>query len=324
MDRRRRKHDQDSNGGAQIYTSRNFNAKTKAAVSHILEICDLGGNFDDADNDNYWLDPEEPVSELLKTLKESGQIEAIDFDLDLEWFSKYLATDAKKTLPMDHKTPFDKKVPSGSTKRAFCIDLCNVMSQNGIKFKQINKIFEVFQRHQTSLNLPIKARNPLLKTKPGLGVSNNIQAYTGKDDGSLVIDICKNDCIAFHGVQWIKGKLIDCAKEIVCPVCCANRFSHCRFCPDLDYGQCNPFVLCGEVNTKSGMGHQGRLPEKTLFYRPITTKLLNLYKLSLMEGNEALLSYFQDKYRVTRLGWFHSVQLCFCLSDIFFPRRSCH
>eukprot|EP01034_Spumella_vulgaris_P022318 gene22318-28436_t len=48
--------------------------------------------------------------------------------------------------------------------------------------------------------------------------------------------------------------------------------------------------------------HQNRSPFKTMYYRPIAAKLLMLYKLSLTKGNEGLLHYFMEEYRVTRPG----------------------
>jgi hypothetical protein len=295
-----------------------------------LEVCGLGDCFDASESDNYWIEPtEEPVAqtyELLGNLISSGQVSEVNFNLDLEWFSNYLTKDSQNTqtaVPLDYKLPFDKFSKNGSNKRAFCIDLHSTMSQIGMKFTQINKLFEVFQRHQSSLNLPVVDKNPLLKKKKKISIKNNIRDYVGQDNGTIVIDVCRKDCIAFHGIQLIKGKLVDCSKEIICPICFSHRYSHCKSCPDLEYGQCNPFVLCQEVNTRDGMGHKYRIPEKTLFYRPITTKLLNLYKLSLLPGNEGLLNYFQDKYRVTRPGIVCSV-LSFRCSYDFRINRSYH
>lgn len=303
---RRRKQSRISEGfnGQQRSNSLRFSAETVQSVSRILEVCGLVpyDNYDHGDNDNYWM-PED-VPEILKNLEVDDQIESIDFNLDLEWFSAFLRaeTENKVILPLDFAKPFDKNCKNGSNKRAFCIDLHNVMAQSGIKFSQINKVFEVFERHQSSLDLPIVQKNPLLKKSKTASVKENIRAYVGKDNRTVVIDVCQNDCIAFHGIQQIKGKLIDCSKEIICPVCYAHRYSHCKSCADLSYSQCNPFTYCQDVKTKNGFGHSDRFPEKSLYYRPITSKLLNLYKLSLVDGNEGLLNYFQEKYRVSRPG----------------------
>jgi hypothetical protein len=309
---RRRKHDLISNNARIVGIFQRTVAETTATTKRILNLCDLGDHFDEGENDNYWISDEQDnvsVSDALKKLKACDQIETVDLRLDLEWYSCYLKLQLEniESLPVDYNAPFDKNSTKiASTKRAFCIDLHNVMSQTGVKFSQINRIFEVFQRHQTSLNLPTLTRNPLLSIKKDISVKNNIKSYVGKDTGTIAIDVCKNDCIAFHGVQNIKGRMIDCSKEIICPVCSCHRYSHCTnpLCSDLDYSKCNPFVFCEEVNSrhKDGFGHQDRTPEKILFYRPITSKLLHLYKLSLLDGNEALLGYFLEKNRVTRPG----------------------
>jgi hypothetical protein len=305
---RRRWNSLQGSGGSGL---ERYSVDTVKAVSKILKICDLDNPLlvteDNCDNDNgddYHMDGTDgnETSKIVQTM----ELQSFNIGVNLEWFSRYLTAESeiRDILPADHGQPFEKFRKGGSTKRAFSIDLQNVMSQNGIKFDHINKIFEVLQRHQSSLDLPVIDKNPLLRKNPTTSVKNNIKSYVGQDSGTITIDVCPNDCIAYHGIQCVKGEMIDCSKLMTCPFCPADRYSHCSSpnCKDLDYNKCSPFLLCPEVNTRDGFGHQNRKPEKTLFYRPITSKLLQMYKLSLLEGNDGFLNYFQDKYRVTRPG----------------------
>jgi hypothetical protein len=227
----------------------------------------------------------------------------VDFSIEKNWFTFFLEQEAENVaiLPRDYNVVFDKYSSLKTTKRAFSIDLQNVMSQHGIKFSQINEIFEVFKRHTTSLNLPILKPNPLLNKPKTSAVKNNLSAYAGKDNRTVVIDVCEKDCVAFHGTQSLDGHLVDFSKLLHCPVCESPRYSHCSHpkCKDKEYLECDPFLCDTDGNH---LHHQKRTPLKTLFYRPITAKLLSLYKKSLTPGNEGLLRYFLPKYRVTREG----------------------
>ena len=313
---KRRYHHQVSFASANNSKKTKHSAQTAQAVAKILKICDLatppqehdyGENFDNSESDNYWLDEEQhQTTKIVNQLLAEDQIESIDFTLNIEWFKEFLRIESENMdiLPLDHSKPFEKHSKTGSSKRSFCIDLQNVISQAGVKFTQINKIFEVLQRHQNSLNLPIINKNPLLKNKHNGNIKNNLRAYVGRDNGTIEIDVCTNDCMAFHGLQMFEGQMVDCSKLITCLYCPSKRYSHCNNpqCADLDYQHCNPHIICPEINTKNGFGHSNRKPQKVLYYRPITARLLHMYKLSLLDGNEEFLNYFQEKNRVTRPG----------------------
>lgn len=270
-------------------------------------------NLDDNDDDMiYWdvnaqpptvVDPMILQQQFLDQLIHDNELVPVEFSMDLDWFTKFLTLESENQaiLPRDYDAIFDKHSHLKTTKRAFSIDLQNVMSQHGIKFSQINEIFAVLQRHTTSLNLPILKPNPLLAKKRSEYVRSNLSAYVGKDHRTVVIDVCERDCVAFHGMQFNKktGKVEDFGELLMCPDCDAYRFSHCSDpkCRDKDYFQCSPFHVHNNVK-----GHSKRTPMKTVFYRPITAKLLSLYKTSLLPGNDGLLKYFLPKYRVSREG----------------------
>jgi hypothetical protein len=275
---------------------------------------DCGGGGDD---DMYW-DPNEPPRteespeflkfQFLEILKRNEEIVPVKFDEETDWwFREFLNREAENQAicPRDYNALFDKYSNLKTTKRAFSIDMQNVMSQNGINFSQINAIFEVLNRHTTSLNLPILKPNPLLGKKPGSSfIKTNLAAYAGKDHRTVVIDVCEKDCIAYHGIQYNKktGQMEDFSKLLECPECPTKRYTPCSHpnCKDKSYHQCSPFHQNSDSDPR--LGHSNRTPLKTLFYRPITAKLLALYKTSLTPGNEGLLLYFLPKNRVTRDG----------------------
>ncbi len=241
------------------------------------------------------------------------KIDTIKFCTDPNWLTEFLERESSSftMLPLDHDVIFDKNSSVRSTKRAFCIDMQNAVAQNGMTFTQLNDVFEVLQRHTSSLKLPIIKPNPLNpininKQPPRL--RHNMDKYTGKDNRTCVIDVCPNDCIAFHGGKTFNG--VKYSELLFCPVCPAKRFSHCSHpdCKDKDYEFCNPFKQVINSRTLKPNQPHKRLPEKEIYYRPITAKLLQLYKLSLTEGNDGLLRYFQDKYRVSRQGMFDSLR----------------
>jgi hypothetical protein len=274
------------------------------------------GNHDDFANnedDIYWdefaaprniVDPELLQQQFLEQLLHDNELVPVEFSMNVDWFTEFLTRESENVaiLPRDYDAIFDKHSHLKTTKRAFAIDLQNVMAQYGIKFSQINEIFAVLQRHTTSLNLPILKPNPLLgKRNPP--TRNNMAAYCGKDNRTVVIDVCEADCVAFHGMQYNPKTLQieDFSKLLQCPVCEGLRYSCCSNtkCKDKGYFDCSPFHFNSDDNK---LGHQDRTPLKTMYYRPITSKLLSLYKTSLKPGNEALLLYFLSKNRVTREG----------------------
>jgi hypothetical protein len=169
-----------------------------------------------------------------------------------------------------------------------------------MKTSHVNDILEVFQKHTTSLNLPIVETS---KDKRNYqAVRNNIDLYAASDNRTVVFDVCSKDCIIFHGSQKINGREMDCGKLISCPKCNMQRYTACTHpsCKDKPYAGCDPFYT--DPITKKMTQHQNRTPVKNLYYRPIAAKLLTLYKVSLTKGNEDLLSYFMAEYRVTRPG----------------------
>jgi len=82
--------------------------------------------------------------------------------------------------------------------------------------------------------------------------------------------------------------------------CGAQRYSKCSHedCHSKTYSQCNPHLPGSHCITY-------RLPMRTVYYRPIIPKLLQMYQKSLTKGNHDLLSY--DKTRFKREG---------CITDI--------
>lgn len=266
----------------------------------IIPVDDDNGD----DNNDY-----EQQSRYEEICAESPPVDTIKYCTDPNWLTDFLNKEAENEmiLPRDHNALFDKNCKLGSTKRAFCIDMQNAVAQNGMSFSQLNDVFEVLQRHTTSLKLPVIQKNPLIQNKAEdnseakcHGVRNNLHKYVGSDNRTCEIDVCQNDCVAFHGDKQIGG--VKMSEMIFCPSCPAKRFSHCSHpdCKDKDYADCNPFKL--DPLTGKRLNNHKRYAEKTLYYRPITAKLLQLYKLSLTEGNAGLLRYFQDHYRVKRTG----------------------
>jgi hypothetical protein len=274
------------------------NKRSKLDPESAMRTDDFGDDNGDDDYDNY-----DSQMDLSDVYANSPPIDTIKFCTDPNWLTELLDKEAENQIliPRDHGVLFDKNCSLGSTKRAFCIDMQNAVAQNGMSFTQLNDVFEVLQRHTSSLKLPIIKPNPLNSVKhSNTGVKNNIHKYVGQDHRTCVIDVCQNDCVAFHGDKEIDGTKF--SEMIYCPVCPSKRFSHCSHpdCKDKEYSECNPFKR--DPNTGKPLNTHKRSAEKTLYYRPITAKLLHLYKLSLLEGNDGLLRYFQERYRVTRPG----------------------
>lgn len=228
--------------------------------------------------------------------------------MDTTWLSKILdkERDSIENLPRDHRVPSDTNNPGGHDKRTLAIDLHDWQSRHTISTSAVNDLLVVLQKHFKDGNFPIIDRNPLLEARPTSTVRNNIASYVGTDSTTEVIHVCKNDCVAFHGIQSIKGVMTDCSELINCPVCNMQRFSKCTHinCRDASYEDCSPF----EDKMTKTRGHPNRVPMKTAYYRPITAKLLLLYKTSLTSGNHNLLKYMDEttngesKCRVTREG----------------------
>lgn len=226
---------------------------------------------------------------------------------DICWLSDAFMKECNTVLrlPRDHAQPSDKNNVDGLDKRTLAIDLHDWKSRHVLSNAAVNDVLEIMQNHFKSSNLPIASVNPLLK-KANAPVRNNIVDYVGKDKRTLVIDVCSGDCIAFHGVQKVRGNDVDCSALITCPVCHMHRYSKCSHpdCYDSEYDECSPF----QSDPTRYKGHKDRLPIKCVYYRPISTKILSLFKQSLTPGNEQLLKYMEvssdghSPNRVTRDG----------------------
>jgi len=248
---------------------------------------------------NYWSENEQ----------HSAPVDYYTLNSDASWLNIILNKELTNNmrLPRDYYLPSDSNNPGGFDKRTLAIDLHDWQSRHLVPTSAVNAVLDVFQKHFKGGNFPIVDKNPLLETCRTSTVRNNIDNYVGSDALTEVIDVCKNDCIAFHGVQSIRGQLVDCSQLLSCPVCEMQRFSHCTHvnCRDADYESCSPFP---DPVTNICKGHRNRVPMKTAYYRAITGKLLLLFKQSLTSGNANLLKYMDDnangdsKYRVTREG----------------------
>lgn len=108
--------------------------------------------------------------------------------------------------------------------------------------------------------------------------------------------------MAFHGSQMRDGRLVDCSKLISCLHCNMQRWSKCTHlnCRARSYEQCNPFSDDVEVRKKSH-STEYRVPMRTVYYRSIILKVLELYKKTLVgKKNHNYLNY--EKTRLKRPG----------------------
>ncbi len=222
-----------------------------------------------------------------------------------DWLSENFTNERNHELqlPKDHCQPSDKQNPNtGHDKRTLAIDLDDWQARHIVSNGAMNDLLEVLQKHFKYGNFPTIPRNPLLQPRDApTVVRNNIHKYVGKDTRTIVIDVCRSDCVAFHGMQSVRGAIVDCSVLLYCPFCHAQRYSICSHpnCKGMTYDSCNP-----HKRDKSGKltDHQGRNAMKTAFFRPMSAKFLSLYQQSQTPGNENLLKYMDkpSKFRVTR------------------------
>jgi hypothetical protein len=220
-------------------------------------------------------------------------------DGSLEWTKDFgnpldcpPATD--NDVPRDHVLPFDKHSTKQITKGMACVGLFEVFSRHGIKQAAVNDILDFFYKNTSSLNLPIIERNPcMFDMDECMPMRNNIQAYVGTDERNCVLDICKKECMVFHGMRTVLRDNVqtdvDCSKEINCVVCGTQRYTKCTQlnCISKDYASCNPFKAPPNQGHNAGY----RVPMKSMYYRPLLLKLIDLYKKSLTNGFTNFLNY---------------------------------
>lgn len=131
---------------------------------------------------------------------------------DSSWLHKFLnrVQDAEANIPRDHTLPFDKHSKLGISKGEACVDLYEICARHNLKQVVINDVLEWLHLNTQSLNLPISKATLANKDTPDGSLPpfrNNLKAYVGPDDRGCVLDVCKRECMVFHGTQLNKDQV---------------------------------------------------------------------------------------------------------------------
>ncbi len=233
---------------------------------------------------------------------------------DSNWISSLLMNleQTQKEIPRDHVLPFDKFAKlSIMSKGEACIKFQEMCARHCLKDVIASDILEWLSECSESLNLPVVGPSYLKELADGEkpNFKHNLKKYTVDDERSCVFDVCKRECIVFHGLQDINGVPVDCSKLINCPHCKLPRYSKCTHadCITRDYENCNPHNR--DTSTNPEVKHHSvtyRVPMRSVYYRFIIPKLLQLYSKSLTKGHENLLNY--RSHRIKRKDCYIDIQ----------------
>ncbi len=209
----------------------------------------------------------------------------------------------QKQIPKDHIQPFDKFAKRNIVSKGIaCVKFLELCARHCLKDVVVTDILEWLHDNTESLNLPVASTNYLKELKgETFEFRHNLKQYAVDDERSIVFDVCKRECIVFHGKQIVNGVAYeDCSKLMFCPVCKLPRYSKCTHadCTTLDYASCDPHNLEDQSIKHHSVAY--RIPMRTVYYRFVVPKLLQLYLKSLTAGHSELLNYHNN--RITRPG----------------------
>ncbi len=215
------------------------------------------------------------------------------------WVTDYVDylvnVDLEQHIPLDHSIPFDKHSKLTITKRQACVALNEISARHCLKQAVMDDFIEFLSTHTQSLNLPVIEKNPAMEKKEYQPVRNNLKMYVGEDERNCVFDICKNEHMVFFGTKSYTDQegnqvSVDCSKLLSCLECGMQRYSKCSqpSCQSKSYEACNPFDESPGVKPHN---LASRVPMRSVYYRPIIPKLLQMYKKSLRKGNKDYINY---------------------------------
>jgi hypothetical protein len=277
----------------------------------------------DAEDNGYEVDPSNPILKIHSSLTGMCPQESNDF---ISTFRNMANFHEKQTFPDDSNYFLNKRVMNGVTKRQFAQRLESIAGFNNLSNSCINQILSLLSDSIPHLNLPIARKTNGKKCKH---VVNNIGRYTDHDKNNYPIQVCTNNCIAYHGKRRLINvpisqqqfnrthnhieydgdtnnilEEVDCSTLIACPFCAQPRFTRCNkpTCQDKDHLACNPFFPAEPKPGKHPVVHSilYRFPMKTMYYRSIIVKLMEMYKFSLSPNNKEFLNYHLLRNRVFR------------------------
>lgn len=197
-----------------------------------------------------------------------------------------------KQMPTDSGLHFDSKSTDiSATKQQFCMQLHSLIATHSLHDGAVNDILRLFRDNSTGLMLPLNPADSKTFNKKAIN-SNTINHYIRDDNKSMVTDVCRRNCMVFHGKQVNQrtGLVIDdCSKLMSCMVCDAPRYTQCshKYCKKNQI----PYNLCNPHSKPGGHSLKYRVPMKKVYYRSMIKKFIELYCLSQMEGHHNLLNY---------------------------------
>lgn len=191
--------------------------------------------------------------------------------------------------------------PVKVTVRQFVLALLDLSAAHGLTNSAVNDILKLLRDSIPNIILPLSAKDSIPYSDKNV-TSNTMKKYAKVDLKDFPTDICRRECMAFRGWQFIGTNPVaqDCSKLLHCLICGDARFTKCghKTCiKNQTEFVCNPYAKDGKKKAHSVLY---RFAMRSMYCRSIIIKLIELYCLSLLEGFEGILDY--DNRRVKKDG----------------------
>jgi hypothetical protein len=190
----------------------------------------------------------------------------------------------------------------GVTVSQFARDISEWEAIHGHTHASTNDLFRILRDSVPGVKLPLN-----MKDKVPFGdkdiTTNTMRKYQQADLKSFTTDICRRECMAFRGHQFVAllDKVVDCSKLLHCAICGDPRYTKCRHATCVKRHTeltCSPFA--DRAAKEPYHSANSRYAMKEVYCRSMIVKLIELYCLSLMDGFEGILDY--DNRRIKKAG----------------------
>ncbi len=182
----------------------------------------------------------------------------------------------------------DATTRTGTTVQQFALALNEWAATHGHSNASTNDLLRILRDSIPRVNLPLGKKDKTPFSDKQIN-SNTIKNYQSADPKEFTTDVCRRECMAFRGFQYIEKfkEVVDCSTLLHCAVCGDPRYTKCSHKTCVKRGT---ELTCSPYKT-NGHSAKYRVAMKTAFCRSIIIKLIELYCLSLMEGFEGILDY---------------------------------